>query len=444
MKRILAIAILTVREHIRSRIAVPLLLLILSLIAWLEFTVQGDGTLAGQIRVFMSYSTGAATSVLGLATLWLAASCVASEVSDRTLQTVAVKPVRSTDIWIGKWLGLLAINAAIILAAGTWIGVRSMAILHRGGDFTDAQRAEARRHALVCRLPIAPLHEANSDTAQTVCDEDDDTTGAHRHESMAVQMVPPGGSRRWKFDVPREDAGELWVQFHFDYGSANRMPMNGVWTLCESGATSVSWSAAVSNLPAGRHRLEIPSDRPLSGNLTLAFTSGPADEAGVVVFRAKSGVLLLCGASEMPLNLLRAMLIALLKLSVLAAAGLLCSAMFTTPVATFAATALAVMTLCIQFFLAVPEAERNGPSCGHDHGPTTTTWYEDASESFTRATSVLVEPFDSFDGIGAVSDGLAVPWALVGRAVAVLMLGYVLPVATLGVVALRRRELADI
>ena len=132
--------------------------------------------------------------------------------------------------------------------------------------------------------------------------------------------------------------------------------------------------------------------------LTTAAKTTWKPEAGVIVFRPGSGAILLTGEANMAVHLFRALLIVLLKLSVLAAAGLACSALFFTPVATFAATALAIMTLCVQYFIALSAPGQATGSCGHHHGnevPAPPTWYERAAETITRGAAVIVQPIDS-------------------------------------------------
>jgi hypothetical protein len=362
---------------------------------------------------------------------------------------VAVKPVRPAEIWLGKWLGLVLLDAALLAASGTVVAAGAFYILNHSGKHTTAERVEARAHSMVCRLPLAPTPEPTSTATVATCEQyDDETDGpTHLHEQMARLTVPPGGSRAWTFNLPRGPAEPLWLQFHFDYGSAQRLPMNGTWSLARPGASNVLWSAAVSNLPAGRHLAPVSTAQPAADTLTLSFANASGPDSSVVVFRPSSGAILLAGESGMAIHLFRALLIVLLKLAVLAAAGLACSAMFYTPVATFAATALAVMTICVQYFIALSEPGQAVHSCGHHHGnevPVPTAWYEQAAESVANAAAVIVQPVDSLDGIALVSDGLAVPWSLVGRSALVLLGGYGLMLAVIGIIALRRRELADV
>lgn len=448
MKRILAISVLTLRESLRSGAAAALFGLTLAIAGWLALTIQGDGTLAGQIRVFIRYAAGATTAILGLATLWLAAGRIASEIDDRTMQTLAVKPVHAIEVWLGKWLGMVILNAAFLAVAGTVIACGAFLVLHYSGDYDAAKRDDARRHSLVCRTPLAPISDRHQAHAATSEDHDREPADeGSPHAQVARQVVPPGGSRVWTFELPPGASGPLWVQFTFDYGSSDRIPMSGSWSLSSYGATNAFWSAAVSNLAAGRHSMEVRAATPISGKLTLRFSAAPAPETGVVVFRQESGAILLEGESSTASHLFRALLIALLKLSLLAAAGLTSSALFSTPVATFVATSLAIMTICIQYFLSVPDAEKTAHSCGHDHGSeaaAAVAWYEAAADSVTRAAAVVVQPIHSMDGLALVADGLEVPWSLVGRAAFVLLGGYVLILGAIGAIALRRRELADV
>lgn len=448
MKRVLAIAMLTVRESVRSGAAAALLGLTLTLVGWLALTLQGDGTLAGQVRVFVRYATGVVAAVLGLATLWLAAGRISSEVDDKTVQTLAVKPVHPAEVWLGKWLGLVLMDAVLLAAAGTVVAVSAFLILNHAGDHNRGERDDARRHALVCRVPIASAPDPASSHKAADCEEDEGEHGeAAPRGELAAHVVPPGGSRTWRFHLPRGAGNSLWLQFRFDYGSIERLPMQGDWSLRSSGASNVLWSAAVSNLPAGRHRIPVSLAAPASGSLALTFAGAPAPSASVIVFRQKAGALLLAGESGMVNHFARALFIVLLKLAVLAAAGLACSALFSTPVATFAATALAVMTLCVQYFISISGPGQQPHACGHSHGRDAgapTAWYERAAESITRAAAVIVQPVDSLDGIEPVSDGLAVSWSLVGRSALILLGVYSLMLAAVGIIALRRRELADV
>ena len=117
MRRILSIAILTFRESVRTRLVAALAVVVAVLVCGLPMLLKGDGTPVGVARMTLLYPLGAAFAFLALAAPWTAAASLASDVKGRTLQLVRVKPVRMWQLWCGKWLGLLFLNAALLLAA---------------------------------------------------------------------------------------------------------------------------------------------------------------------------------------------------------------------------------------------------------------------------------------------------------------------------------------
>jgi ABC-type transport system involved in multi-copper enzyme maturation permease subunit len=58
------------------------------------------------------------TALLGLATLWLGCGTLARDVEECQIQVVAVKPISRWQIWLGKWLGIMSLNAVLLGLAG--------------------------------------------------------------------------------------------------------------------------------------------------------------------------------------------------------------------------------------------------------------------------------------------------------------------------------------
>jgi len=447
MKRIAAIARLTLREAARAGTTASLALLLLTAIVWMAAVIEGDGTPAGRIQVFLRYAFGLTTGILTLATLWLAAGRIASELDDRTLQLVAVKPIRRSELWLGKWLGLMGLNALLlaVCAAATLACAEIMLRRTAPGD-----RAEVRERTLVSRLPVQPDAESIEVQARAAYERlVKGPDGAEPFEDFlprfeaARNTVPPGGVRHWAFRMPaRFRAGQpLWLQTSFTYASVERAPMTGSWSLLSGGTTSLLWSASVSNLPAGIVRLALDSaGLPPDGRLILAFSNAPGAEAGAIAFTPRNTELL-AGAHPFAPNVFRALLVALLKLGILAAVGLLCSAVFSTPVATFISTSLAVMLAAVQYFVFTTAPEQDAFAHKHNDDPEA-AWYDRASEAVAHAASSIVAPVDAFDAIGQMTDGRQVGWPTVGRAVMTLLVLYTGVPALVGILLFRRRELA--
>ena len=52
--------------------------------------------------------------MLGLSTLWLACGTLARDIEECQMQVVATKPIARWQIWLGKWLGIMSLNAALL------------------------------------------------------------------------------------------------------------------------------------------------------------------------------------------------------------------------------------------------------------------------------------------------------------------------------------------
>src|ERR1051325_968271 len=118
MQRLLAIAKLTLKAAFRYRLVQILIVLLLGAVIGLPAIVKHDGTAQGFTQILLTYTLGAITTLLGFSTLWLACGTLARDVEECQMQMVAVKPVARWEIWLGKWMGLLMLNAALLTVAG--------------------------------------------------------------------------------------------------------------------------------------------------------------------------------------------------------------------------------------------------------------------------------------------------------------------------------------
>jgi ABC-type transport system involved in multi-copper enzyme maturation permease subunit len=148
-----AIAGLTLRAAVRSRFFASLLALVLAAVVALALTLKGDGTCAGRARVVIAYTLGLAGGILGFATLWNACGSISLDVEERQIRLVAVKPVRAWQVWLGKWMGLVGLNAALLTAAG---GATYAMLTGWAGRLPAAEREALGGGILVGRRVLAP------------------------------------------------------------------------------------------------------------------------------------------------------------------------------------------------------------------------------------------------------------------------------------------------
>src|SRR5512137_810484 len=118
MQPLLAIAWLTLKAAFRFRLFLVVAVLLLGAVVGLPLLIKDDGTARGFTQILLTYTLSTITALLGLSTLWLACGTLARDIEECQIQVLAVKPVARWQIWLGKWLGLMLLNAALLSLSG--------------------------------------------------------------------------------------------------------------------------------------------------------------------------------------------------------------------------------------------------------------------------------------------------------------------------------------
>jgi ABC-type transport system involved in multi-copper enzyme maturation permease subunit len=119
MSPILTIASLTVREAVRRRLVAAFVLIsvvLVGLSSWGFYKLSHGGftsgethaALPGALVLFMFMFS----FVLALSASAIASPAISGEIDSGVLQTVVARPVRRSDVLLGKWLGLTGLLAA--------------------------------------------------------------------------------------------------------------------------------------------------------------------------------------------------------------------------------------------------------------------------------------------------------------------------------------------
>src|SRR5437868_13972004 len=118
MQRVLAIALLTWKAAFRFRLFIVLAVLLLASVVVLPVLIKDDGTARGFTQILLTYTLTAITALLGLSTLWLACGTLARDIEECQIQMLAVKPIPRWQIWLGKWIGIMSLNAVLLAISG--------------------------------------------------------------------------------------------------------------------------------------------------------------------------------------------------------------------------------------------------------------------------------------------------------------------------------------
>lgn len=455
MTRIPAIAAVTVRGAIRSRVLISLLAVLALVIVGLPLSIKGDGTVGGMVQILLSYTLEFAGLILALAIVWSGCGAVSLEVRDRQIHLIVVKPVTALELWAGKWLGLVALLVVLHAAAGA--GAYGMLRwTTRAGTLSADDRVRLRDEILVARRAVAPRPPDTEGMARARFETERDggrlpanvpveqVYAAIRAEAKAAAFgVPPSGRRVFAFEAPAGVAPgrPSHLRFRFVKSILDFESVAGRWTVAAPGG-AVRFEAPGAWKPGVVHSLEVPGSA-LAGLSTVDIVFENRDPAGAAVFfDPDDGLRLLVHCGGFAGNYARALLTMLFQAAFLAAIGLTAGSLLSMPVASFAALAV---VLAARMSGAIAGMARDGPaifqSIGEKEG-----WMLVADRIYRGyfvALQWFTAPLRGTDALDRLSTGQLVGWGEVARMGVLEVVAGCGLLAVVGAWLFRRRELGS-
>ncbi len=118
---VFAIARTVVSEAVRMKISLVFILLLIGWLASLPFLLDDAQPLRFRVQTFLQNGTAGAFWSLALLTMFFAVATVAFEQRDKIIWSTIVKPVKAWHYILGKWLGVMAVNAAMLAVAASGV-----------------------------------------------------------------------------------------------------------------------------------------------------------------------------------------------------------------------------------------------------------------------------------------------------------------------------------
>src|SRR5262245_23701500 len=213
MQRVLAMVWLTLKAAVRSRLIWVLTVILIGGVVVLPLVIKDDGTARGFTQILVTYTLSLTTAMLGFATLWLACGTLARDVEECQIQVVVVKPISRWQIWLGKFFGIMALNAILLTLAGSCV----YALLQwRARRLPESQQEILRNEALVARGSArdesSPDYNAEADRIfanRLKTQERDNKAPVSEADAKVLwnqiraqikasyEVVPPGHRREW-------------------------------------------------------------------------------------------------------------------------------------------------------------------------------------------------------------------------------------------------------
>lgn len=454
MRPLLAIARLSLRAAIRSRVVASLLVLLLLTVIGLPLTIKGDGTVQGYVQILLTYTLGFSALLLGFATLWAGCAAVSSEIAGRQLQLVAVKPVPRPMIWCGKWIGLLAMNTLLLAAAGiTTYGLLRWNTRTSAMDPVDAEKLRsevlvARRMVEVDAFDVETEARRQLESTLQRGELAPGTRPADALEALRRTLlirahgVAPGAALTFTLPMsgPAGGSGRMALEYAFDASEMEAIRVEGEWRVLDA-QDRTRWSTNLTTAAGAVQEVYVPHDAlPESGVMRLQYIN--RDSRGLtLLFDTAHRPRLLIPSGSFELNFLRTLGVLWVRLAFFSAIGLLAGSLFSMPVASFFSLYLIVLLQVAGYVESLSREDflipwRNAAT------QTAPTWGDDAFRWFFKSLTVILEPLREDDPLARLASGERVGWDWLLRALAVKGLLYSGVLAAFAGWALNRRELA--
>jgi hypothetical protein len=454
-QRIAAVLALTWKAAFRFRLFIVIAFLLLGAVVALPILIKDDGTAQGFTQILITYTLTAIASLLGLSTLWLACGTLARDIEECQMQVVAVKPIARWQIWLGKWLGIMSLNAALLaLAGGSVYGL----LLWRANRLPPGQQQILRNEVLVARGSVKQpdvtkeiddetdklLKERLAKNPVTAADLKEVRKQIREQVKAEFEVVPPGYLHVWQIElgVAKESLRDKPLQLRIKFNSADRSPsgtFNGIWRIGMPQKTQLYESELMSLAPDTFHEFRIPPNLfDQNGLLTVQFLNV---NNTALLFPVDEGFEVLYPQGSFGPNFIRGLCIIFCWMGLLAALGLAAASFLSFPVAAFFALGLLAMSFASG---TLAGAVSDGTIGGYNaekgiHGNTPVDFIV---IPVFRVVLAIINLAKEFSPVDSLSTGRNISWSQLGLAFAqiILLLGGI--IALSGMAIFTRRELA--
>ena len=397
----------------------------------------------------------AITGLLGLSTLWLSCGTLARDIEECQIQVVVTKPVARWQIWLGKWVGIMSLNAALLALAG---GCVFGTLEYRATKLPPAEQKKLHDQVLVARgvaKEKVDMAEVSAETDQILQDRLKNTQIAkadvpevrreiHEQVLASLQLVPSGYQRTWQINLAAEKnlikgkSLQLRIKFHAAQKSKSGTYM-GIWQVGEPNKTQLWRSNPMSLSGNTFHEITIPANLvDANGMLTVTFMNA---NNTALLFPLDDGMEVLYPEGGFAMNFVRGLGIIFCWMALLAALGLMAASFLSFPVAAF--FALAMLIVVFSSSTLASAVQTGSVAVGNP---------ETGQAGHSAADIVLIPAFKgvlaviklvkSFSPVNDLSSGRCITWGELAAAFAqiVLLVGGVFVVT--GIILFNRRELA--
>ncbi|MGB2809328.1 MAG: hypothetical protein WBC22_16420 [Sedimentisphaerales bacterium] len=357
MRSIWAVAANTIKQALRMKIAAVFIVLLIVLLPVMGLSMTGDGTLMGRLQTFVSYSLSLTNLLLCLLTIIVTIYTLTSDIQQRQIYSVITKPIRRYQLLLGKLLGVVLLNTALLALFSAII----YAITIYTPKFSVVDQADliqVENEFFTARAALVP---PEVDVTNEVLDTYEKLKrggqlppdvsrskfidGLTKRKQLEKRAAVVGQQLVWEFhNVKVLDPNEtLFIRYKYDVSiNPPDSQVYSRWDVGDSRQYPAEFATFLRKDPIRTFReLEFPAHLIAEdGYLAIRFLNVPLNDTTVMF--PPDGLEVLYKADTFTTNFIRVVLLILFRLIFLASLSLLASTFLSFPVAI-------LLSLCIYF-----------------------------------------------------------------------------------------------
>ncbi|MCH2134350.1 MAG: hypothetical protein MK116_11420 [Phycisphaerales bacterium] len=448
--QVMSVAHTVIKEASRTRLTVLFIIVILILLPLLPLTLDADSALRYQVQNFMSRSLEYTFALAACMTLLLACGTVAFEIRDRHIWHVMSKPVGQFQYLVGKWLGIVLLNGCVLAVAGVSVFLYIQYLRTTNvstGMAADEDRFVVAEEILAAREYTQPVM-ATPDEVEIDAEIDriianDSAYSTYGEEGILPQVrwrlrkdllenlerqqrtIPPGrngqpGGRTFRFEglqEARTGLSPLTLSYQFIIRQADEHERYVAGFLFNDDRENVLLREYIPTVP---QVIRIPPglvrpDGTLDITILNYFEPPPGRYFGQIFFeQGRFEILYRVGGFET--NFLRAMLVLLIKLGVLAGLGVFFATFLNFPVACLSAFTVFVggqMAPYLADSLTLYFPEKVDDVDWDNMGQVMKWGFESTIRGLAQGMVFMLGAFGEYHPVGDLVEGRNVGWRVV-------------------------------
>jgi hypothetical protein len=360
MRSIWAVAINTLKQAVRMKIAAAFIIFLIILLPTMGVSMTGDGTLKGKLQTFVSYGFSLTTLLLSLLTIVVSVYSLTNDIQQKQLYTVLTKPIRRFQLLFGKLLGVILLDVVLL----TFFSALIYTIIIYTPKFYKANQDELARvnnEFFTAREGLIPpevdvtqevddTYKKLEETGQLPLGVSDNKASRENYKKELAQSIKlgkravvPGHELVWEFNNVKylDPHQSFFIRFKYDVSvNPPDLQVIGRWFAGDDRQYKYGGKFETpiryfdrKDLIRTPHEIEVPADVVAEdGYLAVGFLNVILNNT-VVIFPPEDGLEVLYKADTFTANFLRAVLLTLFRLIFLACIGILASTFLSFPVA---------------------------------------------------------------------------------------------------------------